>query len=74
MNDFFMRKYIYEDVVFFNTYIMHERIFFSEKCINECMIFLRFILVLFLNMYACIIFFFENAYINGIFGNACTKF
>jgi len=31
MNDFFMRKYIYEDVIFFNAYIMHERIFFLKN-------------------------------------------
>ena len=31
MNDFFMRKYIYEDMIFFNTYIMHERIFFWKN-------------------------------------------
>jgi len=31
MNDFFMRKYIYEDMIFFNTYIMHEKENFSKK-------------------------------------------
>jgi len=74
-------KCIYKCMIFFwNAYIIYVWmiflwenafmkfwIFSFRKCIYKCMIFFLDLFLFSFNMYACINFF-ENAYINGIFG------
>ena len=61
-------------MIFFNEqmHLQNFGLFLFENAFMNVWFFLDIFLFSF-NMYACINFF-ENAYINGIFGNACTKF